>query len=122
MWSLTTSLAAIDDSLQTLSLRSAEDDDGAILQKAAASGVAPPAAAAVAVTPPPEPRAESTPTSPAILLGRPIFTDGADLWDCRDFETREQALVVYQANLPGDPNFLDFDRNAVPCDPLRPRD
>ncbi len=122
MWSQAASLAAIEESLQALSLQSVEGDGGAILSAPAVGGDAPPAEAPVAAPAPSEAPLAETPTAPARLLGQLIFTDGADLWDCRDFETREQALIVYEANLPGDPNFLDFDRNAVPCDPLTPRD
>ena len=52
------------------------------------------------------------------LLGRPVLTDGADSWDCLHFENWEQADLVYRANLPHDPNILDFDGNGVPCESL----
>ena len=52
------------------------------------------------------------------VLGRPALTDGADLWDCLHFESWDQADQVYRANLPQDPNILDFDANGVPCESL----
>lgn len=69
----------------------------------------------------PPPTFEPTPEpEPALMLfGKPVVTDGADLWNCGDFLTWEQALTVYEANLPDDPNFIDFDGNGIPCEALR---
>ncbi|HJM88084.1 MAG TPA: hypothetical protein QF624_00460 [Dehalococcoidia bacterium] len=71
--------------------------------------------------PTPEPTPEPTP-DPSLLLGEPIVTRGLDLWNCSDFETWEQALTVYEANLPNDPNLLDFLNTGVPCQYLRAAD
>ena len=57
--------------------------------------------------------------APALLLGRPIVTGGLDLWSCADFESWAQAQTVYEANLPGDPNLIDGDRNGIACERLR---
>ena len=46
------------------------------------------------------------------------MTDGADLWNCADFESWSQASLVYEANLPNDPNLIDFDGNGIPCEDL----
>jgi LysM repeat protein len=56
--------------------------------------------------------------APATLSGRSLVTHGLDLWSCSDFESWEQAQSVYEANLPGDPNLLDGDRNGVACERL----
>ena len=53
-----------------------------------------------------------------IVLGKPAHTGGADLWDCLHFESWDQTHQVYRANLPQDPNILDFDGNGVPCESL----
>ncbi len=52
------------------------------------------------------------------LLGKPVLTGGADIWNCVNFESWEQADRVYRANLPHDANILDFDGNGVPCEAL----
>ncbi len=57
--------------------------------------------------------------SPVVtLLGKPVLTGGADMWNCVNFESWEQADLVYRANWPLDPNILDFDGNGVPCESL----
>ncbi len=73
----------------------------------------------VAEDPPPTLEPTSEPQPALMLFGKPVVTDGADLWNCRDFLTWEQALTVYEANLPDDPNFIDFDGNGIPCESLR---
>ena len=124
MWSVVTSMAAIDESIGELALQVSEQQAGpgpAALEStlAEAQTDATPASspmleaeAAFEATPKP------TPAFPATLLGRPVVTDGADLWNCTDFETQQQAQMVYEANLPDDPNILDFDANGTPCDSL----
>ncbi len=62
---------------------------------------------------------EPIPPPPATLLGRLVVTNGRDVWDCDDFETWEQAKLVYEANLPQDPNILDFFVTGVPCGHLQ---
>lgn len=136
-WSLVGSVAAIDRSVEALTAEVAGQTAGASLlvatpattEEAAAE---PEAAAAVAseATPEPTPQAEATPEPtptvvatplpPAQLFGKLVVTNGADLWNCSDFETWEQAKRVYDANLPNDPNLIDFDRNGVPCESLLP--
>ena len=48
-----------------------------------------------------------------------FFTDGRDRYNCRDFDSWEQAQAAYEANLPGDPNNIDMDRNGIACEALR---
>ena len=51
-------------------------------------------------------------------VDRPIFTSGRDVWNCSDFGTWNDANIVYQANLPDDPNKLDQDADGIPCETL----
>ena len=60
--------------------------------------------------------------APLTLFGKLIVTDGADLWNCIDFQNWEEASMVYDANLPNDPNLIDFDGNGIPCESLRRQD
>ena len=46
----------------------------------------------------------------------PWYTDGQDLWSCHNFASFEEAQEAYRANLPGDPNLIDGDRNGVACE------
>lgn len=72
-------------------------------------------------TPAPTPTASPGRTFPETLFGKPVYTNGRDLWNCADFQTWEQAQMVYEANLPGDPNLIDIDRNGIACEVLRGR-
>lgn len=115
---LATSLSSLDGSIQALR------DEFVVQQSVPAELPAEElATAAPAVAEDtPEPAAEATPEptpEPELLFGKPIVTQGADLWDCRDFLTWKQAMTVYQANLPDDPNLIDFDGNGIPCESLR---
>lgn len=72
-------------------------------------------------TPTPAPTAERTaivePTAtPAAVQ---YFTDGRDRYNCKDFDSWEEAQAAYEANLPGDPNKIDIDRNGIACEALR---
>ncbi len=130
MWSLVTSMAAIDESLGVIALQISEQRAGpepAALEStpaeldAAAAPVFSPIFefdADAETMPAPAPTPEPTPAFPATLFGKAVVTDGADLWNCTDFETHQQAQMVYEANLPDDPNILDFDSNGTPCDSL----
>jgi hypothetical protein len=130
MWSLVTSMAAIDESLGVIALQISEQQAGpesAALEStpaeldAAAAPVFSPIfefEADAETLPAPAPTPEPTPAFPATLFGKAVVTDGADLWNCTDFETHQQAQMVYEANLPDDPNILDFDSNGTPCDSL----
>ncbi len=132
MWSLVTSMAAIDESIGVLALQVSGQQAGpgpAALEPAADQPETNAASifsamfefeaefdAAFEAAPAPTP--EPTPTFPATLFGKAVVTDGADLWNCTEFETHQQAQMVYEANLPDDPNILDFDANGTPCDSL----
>ena len=132
MWSLVTSMAAIDESIGALALQVSEQQAGpgpAALESTLAEAQTDAAPASSPMfefdadaenMPAPAPTPEPTPAFPATLFGRPVVTDGADLWNCTDFETQQQAQMVYEANLPDDPNILDFDANGTPCDSLLP--
>jgi hypothetical protein len=48
----------------------------------------------------------------------PLNTGGTDSYNCTDFSTYAEALAVYKANLPGDPNDLDRDSDGIPCESL----
>ncbi len=113
LW-LVTSLSSLDDSVQALRGEVAEQH---IPGEPQADVIATPEPVVVA-SPAPTPEVEPEPEI-VLMFGKPIVTDGADLWDCRDFRTWGQALIVYQANLPADPNFIDFDANGVPCEALQ---
>ena len=132
MWSLVTSMAAIDESIGVLALQISgqQANPG---PPALDSTLAEPETNAAPVfspmfefdadaetMPAPAPTSEPTPAFPDTLFGWPVVTDGADLWNCTDFETQQQAQMVYDANLPDDPNILDFDANGTPCDSLLP--
>ncbi len=71
-----------------------------------------------ASTPVPAPTPQPVPLT---LFGKSIVTDGADPWNCIDFRNWEEASMVYAANLPDDPNLIDFDGNGIPCESLRQR-
>ncbi len=115
LFMIATSLSSLDGSIQALSSEIAEQR---IPAEFPVDDLATPAPA---VAEEPQPTAEPTPEpEPEVMLfGRPVVTDGADLWNCGDFLTWEQAMSVYQANLPDDPNFIDFDGNGIPCESLR---
>jgi hypothetical protein len=49
----------------------------------------------------------------------PWFTNGQNLYNCSDFDSWEQAQAAYEANLPGDPNYIDGDGNGRACEKLR---
>ena len=116
MWRLTTSIGALDQSLQELVSElagpQAETDPPTVMPNPVESEAPPTPTATPTPTPPP------TPEAPRTLLGKPIVTDGADLWNCADFESWSQASLVYEANLPNDPNLIDFDGNGIPCEDL----
>ena len=130
MWSLVTSMAAIDESIGVLALQISGQQAGAEPPALESTPAKPDAAAApvssamfefdtdAETMPAPAPTPEPTPAFPATLFGKAVVTDGADLWNCTDFESWEQAQMVYEANLPNDPNILDFDSNGTPCDSL----
>jgi hypothetical protein len=70
-----------------------------------------------------EPSATRRPALPT-ATARPaaatnLDTNGADLYNCGDFDTWEEANAVFQANLPGDPNKLDNNDDGIPCESLR---
>lgn len=62
----------------------------------------------------PEPGEEFT-----INVIDPWFTDGKNLYNCSDFESQIQAQAAYDANAPGDPNYLDGDKNGRACEQLK---
>jgi len=51
--------------------------------------------------------------------GGPLDTAGANLYNCTDFETWEQAVAVFRASGASDPNLLDTDGNGIPCEDLK---
>ena len=122
---LITSLGAINQSIGALAGESTEQGSGgepaveSTVESAAMELEAAPAAVAAIEpesTPVPTARAEPVPLT---LFGKLIVTDGADLWNCIDFQNWEEASMVYEANLPNDPNLIDFDGNGVPCESMR---
>jgi hypothetical protein len=58
------------------------------------------------------------PTPPPTAPNPDLNTHGADVYNCADFATWDEANAVYQANLPGDPNDLDRDNDGIPCESL----
>jgi TolA-binding protein len=69
-------------------------------------------------TPRPSPTSEATATAtppPAVQY----VTDGRDRYNCSDFDSWEEAQAAYEANLPGDPNRIDIDRDGIACEALR---
>ena len=125
---LITSLEAINQSIGVLAGESTEQGSGgepavetltepvATEAESAAETVAAPEPA---ITAAPSPTSEPAPLT---LFGKLVLTDGADLWNCIDFQNWEEASMVYEANLPDDPNLIDFDGNGVPCESLRQQD
>ncbi len=116
LWQISGSLAALNDSASSIA---AELGAGQAVAATVTEAEDPPAAAAseAALTEPPS--VEPTAPPPAMLLGKLIVTNGKDLWNCNDFETWDQAKLVYEANLPQDPNILDFFVTGVPCADLQ---
>jgi hypothetical protein len=76
---------------------------------------------AVSATPTPAPTAEPTAIIEPSPTPAPVqyFTDGRDRYNCKDFDSWEEAQAAYEANLPGDPNKIDIDRNGTACEALR---
>ena len=73
----------------------------------------------VTVTPTPKPvTAPVTQESIADDGWRPLDTNGENLYSCHDFETWQEAQAVYEANLPGDPNYIDSDNDGIACERL----
>lgn len=84
-------------------------------------------------TPTPKPNSTATATPTAVPTAQPTavveptatptavqyFTDGRDRYNCKDFDSWEEAQAAYEANLPGDPNKIDIDRNGIACEALR---
>jgi hypothetical protein len=70
-------------------------------------------------TPSPTARATATPAPSSTPTAVQYFTDGRDRYNCRDFDSWEEAQAAYEANLPGDPNKIDIDRNGIACEALR---
>lgn len=122
---LITSLDAINQSIGVLAgesagqLSSEEPAVDALLEPLAMEAESAPEAVAALQ---PEITPVSTPTpepAPLMLFGKSVVTDGADLWNCIDFQNWDEASMVYEANLPDDPNLIDFDGNGIPCESLR---
>lgn len=122
---LITSLEAINQSIGVLAGESAEQVSGdelaveALTEPVATEAESAPETVAALQ---PEVTPVSTPTPepvPLTLFGKSVVTDGADLWNCIDFQTWDEASMVYEANLPDDPNLIDFDGNGIPCESLR---
>jgi len=66
-------------------------------------------------TPAPEPA-----IAVAVSPSAQYVTDGRDhRYNCKDFNSWEEAQAAYEANLPGDPNKIDIDHNGVACEALR---
>jgi len=76
----------------------------------------PSASPSATATPAPKPTVVATATPPPAVQ---YFTDGRDRYNCRDFKSWEEAQAAYEANLPGDPNKIDIDRNGIACEALR---
>lgn len=115
LWQISGSLAALNDAASSIA---AELGAGqAVAATVVEAEDSPAAASEVALTEPPS--VEPTAPPPAMLLGKLIVTNGKDLWDCADFETWDQAKLVYEANMPQDPNILDFFVTGVPCADLQ---
>jgi hypothetical protein len=53
-----------------------------------------------------------------VSASNPLNTHGRDIYNCGDFATYAEAYAVYKANLPGDPNRLDRDKDGIPCEDL----
>ncbi|MDA0815221.1 MAG: hypothetical protein O2924_01435 [Chloroflexi bacterium] len=49
----------------------------------------------------------------------PLFTDGADRYNCRDFTSYDEAQEALHVNRPGDPNRIDMNGNNVACEDFR---
>lgn len=68
----------------------------------------------------PTPRPTVQPTAqPTVQPAAQPLRNNRDLYNCRDFETWEQAQAVFEANLPGDPNHIDMDSDGVACEALK---
>lgn len=46
----------------------------------------------------------------------PLFTNGVDRYNCRDFASFDEAQEALRVNGPGDPNYIDSNRNGVACE------
>lgn len=131
LWQITSSFASMGDSARMIAAElvappplaaSVTEAEALTVTESGAMVLA----LALALEPPPPidimwtepPAVEVVPAAPRMLFGRPVNTNGVDAWDCSDFETWEQAKIVYDANLPQDPNILDFFRTGVPCNYL----
>ena len=81
---------------------------------------------AATAEPTPEPTAAPT-AEPEPVIEEPApapappqyVTDGRDRYSCSDFDSWEEAQAAYEANLPGDPNKIDIDRDGIACEALR---
>lgn len=69
-------------------------------------------------TPTPEPTSTPTPT-PTPKPTVQYTPSPTDIYNCRDFNTWEEAQAVYEAGLPGDPNHIDMDEDGVACESLK---
>jgi hypothetical protein len=87
-----------------------------LLGNEASAGPAPAPQQIAPPQPTPQPTAQPTPQPPS--PNPDLNTHGADVYNCSDFATWDEANAVYQANLPGDPNDLDRDNDGIPCESL----
>lgn len=82
-----------------------------------------PSRTAPAATATPRATPTATPTTIVEPTATPravqYFTDGRDRYNCKDFNSWEEAQAAYEANLPDDPNKIDIDRNGIACEALR---
>lgn len=77
---------------------------------------APAATPTATPTPAPTPQATATPSPTPTVQYTP---NSKDLYNCRDFDSWEEAQAVYEAGLPGDPNHIDMDEDGVACESLK---
>jgi hypothetical protein len=49
----------------------------------------------------------------------PLFTNGEDRYNCRDFASFEEAQEALRVNGPDDPNRIDMNRNGIACEDFR---
>ena len=53
------------------------------------------------------------------LDAHPLFTDGADRFNCRHFTSYEEAQEALRVNGPGDPNRIDTNNNGKACEDFK---
>lgn len=58
-------------------------------------------------------------TASTPVATHPLFTNGADRYNCSHFASYAEAQDALRVNRPGDPNRIDMNNNGIACEDVR---